>query len=147
MMKKAANLQIPFIENQGQIKDESVKFYANTLQTTLPWLDFGSNLIWNSNTNTLSDGGLAFVDSLIYRDGTGVPPPFPPSPSTDPVIWLPVSLSISFSGNSGIGSVSIGSWFSADLTYSGPVVNPLGATPNPVIVNMSNISVTTGAGS
>jgi len=30
LMKKASMLQIPFIENQGQIKDESVRFYANT---------------------------------------------------------------------------------------------------------------------
>jgi len=30
IMAKAARLQIPFIENQGQIKDKNVRFYANT---------------------------------------------------------------------------------------------------------------------
>ena len=30
LMNKVSSLQIPFIENQGQIKDNSVKFYANT---------------------------------------------------------------------------------------------------------------------
>src|SRR3990172_10331957 len=30
IMAKTAKLQIPFIENQGQIKDKAVKFYANT---------------------------------------------------------------------------------------------------------------------
>src|SRR3990170_1840882 len=30
IMAKTAKLAIPFIENQGQIKDKAVKFYANT---------------------------------------------------------------------------------------------------------------------
>jgi len=30
IMAKVAKLQIPFIENQGQVKDKRVKFYANT---------------------------------------------------------------------------------------------------------------------
>ena len=30
IMAKTAKLQIPFIENQGQIKDKGVRFYANT---------------------------------------------------------------------------------------------------------------------
>lgn len=30
MMQKVSKLQMPFIENQGQIKDKSVRFYANT---------------------------------------------------------------------------------------------------------------------
>ena len=30
IIAKAAKLQIPFIENQGQVKDKSVRFYANT---------------------------------------------------------------------------------------------------------------------
>ncbi len=28
VMKKVSGLQIPFIENQGQVKDKSVRFYA-----------------------------------------------------------------------------------------------------------------------
>src|SRR3990172_3047915 len=32
---KTAKLRIPFIENQGQIKDETVKFYANTFAGNL----------------------------------------------------------------------------------------------------------------
>ena len=35
IMQKSANLQIPFIENQGQIKEKSVKFYANTFAGTV----------------------------------------------------------------------------------------------------------------
>jgi hypothetical protein len=30
LRNKLYNLQLPFIENQGQIKDESIRFYANT---------------------------------------------------------------------------------------------------------------------
>jgi hypothetical protein len=32
ILQKAVKLQIPFIENQGQIPDESVRFYAKTSQ-------------------------------------------------------------------------------------------------------------------
>ncbi len=35
LMKKISGLQIPFIENQGQIKDKSVRFYANTFAGTV----------------------------------------------------------------------------------------------------------------
>ena len=35
LMKKVSGLQMPFIENQGQIKDKSVKFYANTFAGTV----------------------------------------------------------------------------------------------------------------
>ncbi len=35
LMKKVSGLQIPFIENQGQIKDKSVRFYANTFAGTV----------------------------------------------------------------------------------------------------------------
>jgi len=30
ILTKAAKLQIPFVENQGQVKDKNVRFYANT---------------------------------------------------------------------------------------------------------------------
>ncbi len=35
LMKKVSGLQMPFIENQGQIKDKSVRFYANTFAGTV----------------------------------------------------------------------------------------------------------------
>ncbi len=35
VMKKVSGLQIPFIENEGQIKDNSVRFYANTFAGTV----------------------------------------------------------------------------------------------------------------
>ena len=35
ILKKASALQVPFIENQGQIKGEGVKYYAKTLGGTL----------------------------------------------------------------------------------------------------------------
>lgn len=41
VMKKVSGLQIPFIENQGQIKDKSVRFYANTFAGTVFITDKG----------------------------------------------------------------------------------------------------------
>lgn len=35
LIKKVSALQMPFIENQGQIKDKSVRFYANTFAGTV----------------------------------------------------------------------------------------------------------------
>ncbi|OHB71796.1 MAG: hypothetical protein A2W23_00015 [Planctomycetes bacterium RBG_16_43_13] len=40
-MKKVSALQMPFIENQGQIKDKSVRFYANTFAGTVFVTDKG----------------------------------------------------------------------------------------------------------
>ncbi|MEK6527285.1 MAG: hypothetical protein AABZ36_00160, partial [Nitrospirota bacterium] len=40
-LKKVSGLQIPFIENQGQIKDKSVRFYANTFAGTVFVTDKG----------------------------------------------------------------------------------------------------------
>ncbi len=34
LLEKAFKIQIPFIENQGQIADEQVRFYAKTLFST-----------------------------------------------------------------------------------------------------------------
>ncbi|MBI4709879.1 MAG: SBBP repeat-containing protein, partial [Nitrospirae bacterium] len=34
-LNKVSNLQVPFIENQGQVKDKSVKFYAGTFAGTV----------------------------------------------------------------------------------------------------------------
>ena len=41
VMKKVSGLQIPFIENQGQVKDKSVRFYANTFAGTVFITDKG----------------------------------------------------------------------------------------------------------
>ncbi|GBD97977.1 MAG TPA: choice-of-anchor D domain-containing protein [Nitrospirae bacterium] len=41
LMKKVSGLQMPFIENQGQIKDKSVRFYANTFAGTVFITDKG----------------------------------------------------------------------------------------------------------
>jgi len=41
VMKKVSGLQMPFIENQGQISDESVRFYANTFAGTVYVTDRG----------------------------------------------------------------------------------------------------------
>lgn len=35
MIQKATRLQMPFIENQGQVKDQTVRFYANTFAGTV----------------------------------------------------------------------------------------------------------------
>ncbi|MEC4684515.1 MAG: SBBP repeat-containing protein [Nitrospirota bacterium] len=41
VMKKVSGLQMPFIENQGQVKDASVRFYANTFAGTVYVTDKG----------------------------------------------------------------------------------------------------------
>ncbi len=54
LMKKVSGLQIPFIENQGQIKDKSVKFYAKTFAGTIFVTDKGEivySLIKSENRN------------------------------------------------------------------------------------------------
>ena len=122
----------------------AVMFSTSVFATALPWLDFGSNLIWNSNTNTLTDGGLDFVNSITYRDNTTTPPP-----PFDMAFMSPVSLSISFDGNNTNDYIQIGSWLSASLNVTGPTPNPLGASPNPYLINVSStgLNVNTGAGS
>ncbi len=53
----------------------------------LPWLDFGSTLIWNSNTNTLLNDSVTQVNQVTYIDGSSATPtaPFPP---VDPVLGV-----------------------------------------------------------
>jgi hypothetical protein len=46
MFKKAAVIQLPFIENLGQIKNESVRFYANTFAGTVHITDKG-DIVYN----------------------------------------------------------------------------------------------------
>ena len=46
LMKKVSGLQIPFIENKGQIKDKSVRFYANTFARTVFVTDKGA-IVYN----------------------------------------------------------------------------------------------------
>ncbi len=41
LMKKVSGLQMPFIENRGQIRDKTVKFYANTFAGTVYVTDKG----------------------------------------------------------------------------------------------------------
>ena len=41
VMKKVSGLQMPFIENQGQVGDGSVRFYANTFAGTVYVTDRG----------------------------------------------------------------------------------------------------------
>ena len=41
ILQKAVKLQIPFIENHGQIPDESVRFYARTFSGTVYVTDKG----------------------------------------------------------------------------------------------------------
>ncbi len=125
---------------------------TNIYATALPWLDFGDHLIWNSHQNTvtagsLGDGGLAFVKSLTYKDGSIVPPPF--FTPSDPVLWSPVSLSISFDGDNTNDYLKIGTWLSANLEVTGPAPDPLAGSPNPfdVKIKSDGLIVDTGAGS
>ncbi len=115
--------------------------------TTLPWLDFGSNLIWDSNTNTLTNHASTYVNSVTYRNGATYPTIPISFPLSDGVIFSPVSMSISFDGNNTNDFINIGSWLSASLNVTGPTPNPL--TPNQFIVNVSSagMNVNTGAGS
>ncbi len=126
---------------------------TNIYATALPWLDFGDHLIWNSHQNTVTSGHLGdygdytFVKSLTYKDGSITPPPiFPPS---DPVLYTPVSLSISFDGDNTNDYLKIGTWLSANLEVTGAAPDPLSASPNPFIVKIKSdgLTVDTGAGS
>lgn len=123
---------------------------TNVSALPLPWLDFGSHLMWNANTNTLTANGYVtptYVQSLTYSDGSVVPPPFFPLP--DPVIQSPVTMSISFDGNNTNDTLTIGSWLSANLYVVGPTPDPLTASPNPYVVRISSLGlvINTGAGS
>lgn len=117
---------------------------TNIHATNLPWLDFGSNLIWDSNTNTLSDGGYAYVNSLTYRDGTIVPPPFPPS---DSVYGNQVNFSISFDGNNSNDWISIGSYFSANLGIIGSPADPFDSGTYVLNVVSNGLTIDTNNGS
>ena len=46
MIQKATRLQIPFIENQGQVKDQAVRFYANTFAGTVFVIEKGE-IVYN----------------------------------------------------------------------------------------------------
>jgi len=120
---------------------------TNIHATTLPWLDFGSNMYWDSNTNTLSDGGLSYVNSLTYRDGTIVPPPF--FPPSDGILFNQVTFSISFDGSNSNDWINIGSYFYANLDVVGSPIDPLNSAPNPYVVNIasSGLLLDTGNGS
>ena len=88
----------------------------------LPWLDIGAPLLWNSNTNTLTNYySSTQVYSASYLDGTSVAPPI-----SDPVLGSNVELFITFDTvdddfirvyNSG------GDWLYAKLDFIGPAVS------------------------
>jgi hypothetical protein len=119
--------------------------------SSLPWLTFGNNFIWDDNTNTLSDGGLAYVNSVSYLDGTTTPPPY--SPLADSILFAPVTFSLSFDGDdtNDILLIQQGSttWLSADLKIIDNNISPLSSTPNPytVMLDTSSISIAANQGS
>ena len=124
----------------------------------LPWLNFGNNLIWDSNNSTLTNDPSVYVTSVRYLDNSaaniysGDPvlaniifSPF----SIDPVA---VDLSISFNGidddylkllatdGSGI------TWFSANLDVSGPAPGLSTGLQN-YLIKSNGLSVASSAGS
>ncbi len=124
---------------------------AHASTSLLPWLDFGSNFRWDSNTHTLSDGGMLYVSSVTYLDGSTTPPPWPPA---DDVVWSQVFLSLSFDGDNTNDKLTIKSgdgtiWFSAFLDITSPAPDPLAGTPNPysVMIKSSGLTVADGMGS
>ena len=123
--------------------------------TMLPWLDFGNNVVWDANSKTLSDGGLANVTSATYIDGSTAG-----QYSGDPVLGsvtypplalhpMPVNFSISFDGNNSNDWISVGSWFHANLNIGSGIADPLSASPNPFVVDIKSagLFIDTGAGS
>ncbi len=125
---------------------------AHASSNALPWLDFGSTLIWNSNTNTLTNDGLStYVTSVTYLDGTSTGPPSA-SPS-DAVLFSSVVFSLSFDGDNTNDTLSIMSggttWLSANLDIIDVTPDPLAGTPNPysVMIKANSLSVATGKGS
>jgi hypothetical protein len=124
--------------------------WASASNSSLPWLTFGNNFIWDSNSNTLSDGGLAVVTSVNYLDGTSAPPPFMPLP--DAVLFAPVEFSLSFNGIDDdylLIEQNGTTWLSADLKIIDNNIAPLSATPNPytVLLDTASISVAANQGS
>lgn len=125
---------------------------AHASSNALPWLDFGSTLIWNSNTNTLTnDGASTYVNSVTYLNGASSGPPSA-SPS-DAVLFSSVVFSLSFDGDNTNDTLSIVSggttWLSAYLDIIDVTPNPLAGTPNPysVMIKANGLSVATGKGS
>ena len=125
---------------------------SHASNNALPWLDFGSTLIWNSNTNTLTNDGLStYVTSATYLDGTSSGPPSA-SPS-DAVLFSSVLFSLSFDGDNTNDTLSIinggTTWLSAKLDIIDVTPNPLAGTPNPyqVMIKANGLSVATGQGS
>ena len=62
IFQKVVKLQIPFIENQGQIPDESVRFYAKTFGGTAYVTDKGE-IIYSFP----SEGSIAAADDYAFR--------------------------------------------------------------------------------
>ena len=113
--------------------------------SSLPWLDFGNNLVWDSNSKTLSNDGTTQVMQVTYADGSSATPMSPFS-SMDPVLgvfsYTPpttfdyynvfVDFSISFDSDSTNDYLRLWSsdgsnidWLFAQLDVTGPAMNPL----------------------
>ncbi|MBI4682132.1 MAG: hypothetical protein HY757_03410 [Nitrospirae bacterium] len=125
---------------------------AHASNSYLPWLDFGSTFIWDSNTKTLTNDGFStYVNSLTYLDGTSSGPPSV-SPS-DAVLFSSVVFSISFDGDNTNDTLSITSggttWLSANLDIIDVTPDPLTGTPNPytIMLKKNGLTVANGQGS
>ncbi|NOZ69103.1 MAG: hypothetical protein GXP46_07635 [Deferribacteres bacterium] len=70
LMKKVLGLQVPFIENRGQVRDGSVKFYANTFAGTVYVTDKGE-MVYNlrkAEPVTRGEGRQAALRAVAIRE-------------------------------------------------------------------------------
>jgi hypothetical protein len=114
----------------------------------LPWLEFGNNFIWDSNSNMLT-GDSTLVDGIRYTDNSSIPPPVFPSP--DPALWSDVIISLSFDGNNTNDTLTITdgvtTWLSANLDIIGSPIDPLTPGTITVKVELSGLNIATNMGS
>jgi hypothetical protein len=116
----------------------------------LPWIDFGSTMVWDDVNKTLTNNGpLTYVNSVTYIDGsTAIPFPFPPS---DPVLGSAVTFNLSFDGNNSNDWLMITgwggeTWLDADIEILGAAPDPLSSTPNPYSMKIKTAGLVIGNG-
>ncbi len=135
---------------------------------SMPWLDFGNNLIWDSNSLTLSNDPSTQIMQVTYTDGTSAAPtsflsPLDPvlgvfnytPPSTFDFFNVFVDFSISFDADSTNDYLRLVSsdgsnivWLDAQLDVTGSAINPLTKSgPYTFGLETTNLYVATGMGS
>jgi len=125
-------------------------FQANA--TALPWIDFGSTLLWDSNTNTLTNNGAStWVPSVTYKNGVTPPFSFPP---VDDLLFSSVSLNLSFDGDNTNDFLTITDmedpsviWLDAALDITQPMPNIMAGSPNPYMVKIKSMGLSGSPGS